>query len=72
MVEIDHPQAGLLRQARPAARFSQSPVSYRKPAPALGADSQRILSHLGLDDREIEELSAEGVTSFGPNEESAS
>ncbi|MGI9356664.1 MAG: CaiB/BaiF CoA transferase family protein [Rhizobiaceae bacterium] len=72
VVEIDHPQAGVLRQARPAPRFSQSPASFRKPAPALGADSQRILSHLGLDDREIEELSAEGVTSFGPNEESVS
>lgn len=65
VVEIDHPQAGMLRQARPAPRFSQTPASFRLPAPALGADSQRILSHLGLDDREIEELVEAAITSLG-------
>jgi len=65
VVEIDHPQAGTLRQARPAPRFSTTPASFRLAAPALGADSQRILSHLGLDDREIEELAEAGVTSLG-------
>ena len=47
LVEIDHPQAGLLRQARPAPRFSQTLASFRLPAPALGADSQRILGIWG-------------------------
>ena len=65
VVEIDHPVAGRLRQARPAPRFSQSPTSFRLPAPVLGADSHQILGHIGFSDAEIEQLAAEGITSLG-------
>lgn len=65
VVEIDHPVAGRLRQARPAPRFSSTPTSFRHPAPMLGADSHQILGHLGFSDAEIEDLVACGVTSLG-------
>ncbi len=65
IVEWEHPVAGTLRQAQPAARFSQTPSTFRAPAPALGADSHQVLSHLGLTDMEIEELAGSGVTSLG-------
>ena len=65
IVLVDHPEAGPLRQARPAPRFSQTPASFRLPAPTLGADSHQILGHLGLSDNEIEALAADGITSLG-------
>ena len=38
VVETDHPVAGRLRQARPAARFSATPTTIRRGAPALARD----------------------------------
>ena len=48
VLETDHPAAGRLRQARPAARFSGSPWELRHPAPALGADTEAVLAEAGL------------------------
>ena len=41
--EYDHPQAGRLRQARNAARFSGTPAGIRRPAPALGEHTEEVL-----------------------------
>ena len=65
VTEIDHPIAGRLRQARPAPRFSQTPTSFRLPAPILGADSHQILGHIGFSDDEIEQMAEAGITSLG-------
>ncbi|MCR9277652.1 MAG: CoA transferase [Pseudomonadaceae bacterium] len=48
--EIEHPVAGLLRQARPAARFSDTPASAGAPAPTIGQHSDDILRELGMAD----------------------
>jgi len=40
--EVEHPKAGRLRQARNAARFSGTPASIRRPAPALGEHTDEI------------------------------
>jgi len=72
VTEIDHPVAGRLRQANPAPRFSQTPTSFRLPAPILGADSHQILGHIGLSDDEIEQLAGDGVTSLGSHGEASS
>ncbi len=69
IAEIDHPVAGRLRQARPAPRFSQTPTSFRLPAPILGADSHQILGHIGLSDDEIEQMVSDGITSLGQHGE---
>jgi crotonobetainyl-CoA:carnitine CoA-transferase CaiB-like acyl-CoA transferase len=61
LVEIEHPEAGLIRQTRPAARFSKSEATIRTGAPALGAHTQEILGEINLSDDEIKALMQEGV-----------
>jgi crotonobetainyl-CoA:carnitine CoA-transferase CaiB-like acyl-CoA transferase len=56
VVEADHPAAGRLRQARPAARFSETPAEPGRPAPALGADTREVLAEAGLSEAAIEAL----------------
>ncbi|HEY2619905.1 MAG TPA: CoA transferase, partial [Acetobacteraceae bacterium] len=47
VVETEHPGAGRLRQARPAARFSATPTSMRRGGPALGEHTDEILAEIG-------------------------
>src|SRR3984885_8392102 len=47
VVEIEHPGAGRLRQARAAARFSATPVGIRRGAPVLGEHTDEILAEIG-------------------------
>lgn len=65
LVEYDHPTAGRLRQARPAARFADAPADPPRPAPELGADTDAVLRELGLPDSEIAALRADGVIGGG-------
>lgn len=48
-VDRDHPIAGLLREPRPAPRFSATPASISRPAPAYSADADDIARSVGLD-----------------------
>jgi crotonobetainyl-CoA:carnitine CoA-transferase CaiB-like acyl-CoA transferase len=66
IVETEHPIAGPIRQARPAPRFSDTPTSFRHPAPRLGQNSREILTELGLSESEIDKLASDGITSFEP------
>jgi crotonobetainyl-CoA:carnitine CoA-transferase CaiB-like acyl-CoA transferase len=59
--ESDHPQAGRLRQARPAARFSATPCSAVRGAPRLGEHTASVLHELGFSDAEVAELRAAGT-----------
>lgn len=56
IVETKHERAGLLRQARPAARFSVTPATIRHGAPALGENTESVLSELGYSAAEIAAL----------------
>jgi crotonobetainyl-CoA:carnitine CoA-transferase CaiB-like acyl-CoA transferase len=57
-VERHHPQAGRMREPRPAARFSATPAEPGAPAPVMGQHSDEIVAELGLD---AAELRAAGV-----------
>ncbi|MCZ6773125.1 MAG: CoA transferase [Proteobacteria bacterium] len=62
IVEIyEHPQAGTLRQARPAARFEGTPSTARRGAPGLGQHTEEILGEIGVSSEEIAELFNAGV-----------
>ena len=63
VVETEHAQAGKLRQARPAARFSETPATIRQGGPALGEHTAEILAELGYSPADIEAL--------GPREHAA-
>jgi crotonobetainyl-CoA:carnitine CoA-transferase CaiB-like acyl-CoA transferase len=59
--EYDHPQAGRLRQARAAARFSETPTAIRRGAPVLGQDTDAVLGEIGYSAEQIAGLRAEGA-----------
>ena len=51
-----------IRTVASPMRLSQTPVAYRAPPPALGADTEAVLrARLGLSDEEIARLRREGV-----------
>ena len=59
--QYDHPEAGRLRQARAAARFSATPTAIRSGAPALGEHTDEVLGEIGYSAAEIAGLWAEGA-----------
>jgi crotonobetainyl-CoA:carnitine CoA-transferase CaiB-like acyl-CoA transferase len=56
IIDTSHPDAGKLRQARPAARFEKTPSSIRRAAPHLGEHTDEVLREAGLSDTEIAAL----------------
>jgi formyl-CoA transferase len=45
----EHPIVGTIREARPAPRFSATPISPGDHAPTMGADTDEIVTSLGFD-----------------------
>jgi len=61
IMELEHPDFGTLREVRTAIKVGGA-VDHRRPAPALGADTEAILREvLGYSDKEISELRQAGV-----------
>lgn len=50
ILETVHPNAGPVREPRPAARFREHPVGGQRPAPMLGQHTEEILAELGIED----------------------
>ena len=61
IVESDHPQAGRMRQPRPAARFERTPAEIRSPAPLLGEHTDAVLTELGISPEQLAALRAAGI-----------
>ncbi len=62
IVDVDHPIAGQLRQARQAAQFSSTPETPFAPAPSLGEHTRGVLASAGFSDEEIDDLQAMKIT----------
>ncbi len=58
---LDYDDFGEVRQARPAAKFSETPAEIRGPGPRLGQHSMEILADLGYDEAERQRLVDNGV-----------
>jgi len=58
LIEYDHPDAGRVRQSRPAAIFDGEPNGVRMPSPALGQHTEEILRSVGCADALIAQLRA--------------
>jgi crotonobetainyl-CoA:carnitine CoA-transferase CaiB-like acyl-CoA transferase len=56
--ELDHPTEGKLLQARPPARFSESPAGINRMAPRLGEHTREVLREAGYAEAEVEALIA--------------
>lgn len=56
IVEMHQEGLGEVRQARPAARFSEDPARIQGPAPKLGEHTRMILADIGLEDNAIDKL----------------
>ena len=61
IVESDHPQAGRMRQPRPAARFAGTPAELRSPAPLLGEHTDEVLTELGISSEQLVALRTAGT-----------
>ena len=61
VIETEHPDAGRLRQSRPAALFSDTPTGPPRPAPRLGADTDAVLGEAGFDAAGIAALGEAGA-----------
>ncbi|MDR3362200.1 MAG: CoA transferase [Desulfovibrio sp.] len=61
-VEVDHPVAGKMKITGSHIKLSETPTSIRSPAPLLGQHSAEVYKELlGIDDKELATLKAEGV-----------
>ena len=61
ILETEHPRAGTVRSLGNPIKLDRTPPTSRTAAPVLGADTERILSEIGIDDRTIAELRDSGV-----------
>ena len=60
-IEVDHSAWGRLREVGFPWDFSETPASWRKPAPQLGEHTEEILLELGCTKEEISRLKGSGV-----------
>ncbi|MFN0160507.1 MAG: CaiB/BaiF CoA transferase family protein [Burkholderiales bacterium] len=58
---LQQPSVGEMRQARPAALFSNTPAAIRGPAPGLGEHTDAILQEIGYSAEAIADLKARSV-----------
>lgn len=62
VARMDHPVSGSVDLPANPIRLSETPVTYDRPPPPLGADTQDVLSRLlGLDPQAVTALAADGV-----------
>ncbi len=65
IAEIEHPEAGRIKQIAPTVKLSATPGDLRLPPPLLGQHTREILKSVDYTDEMIESLAREGVISTG-------
>jgi crotonobetainyl-CoA:carnitine CoA-transferase CaiB-like acyl-CoA transferase len=65
IVPLDHPVAGRTHALGVPVKFSATPGSVRRPAPAFGQHTAEVLQAFGFDAAQIEALAAEGAVVLG-------
>jgi crotonobetainyl-CoA:carnitine CoA-transferase CaiB-like acyl-CoA transferase len=60
-IDLARPDGTVVPGVANPIRLSGSPIEYTRPAPALGADTDEVLSRLGLSEAEIRTLRDSGV-----------
>lgn len=61
-VEVEHPQAGMLKLLRPWIRFSEMPTQIDHAGPAIGEHNAEVYKDLlGLDEEALRDLKAAGA-----------
>ena len=63
---LEHPTEGTIQQARPPARFSESPAGIHRLPPRLGQHTREILAEVGYSDSDIDALL--GAKAIGESE----
>ena len=61
LTEFEHPIAGPMRQARPPARFQETPADIFRCSPELGEHTREVLADAGFDADEITDLRARQI-----------
>ena len=56
IVEIDHPELGIMRMPKPPANFKGQGIFPRSLAPILGSDNREVLSSINVDDDTINRM----------------
>jgi crotonobetainyl-CoA:carnitine CoA-transferase CaiB-like acyl-CoA transferase len=59
--EREHPTAGVIRQAGPAAHFDKTPAEPGRMPPLHGEHTDEVLAELGIDEAERAALRADGI-----------
>ena len=61
IVDVEHPEEGTTRMTGFPWDFSQTPASYRRPAPKLGEHTDEVLAETGYSPEEIRQLREKGL-----------
>lgn len=61
LIEFEHPFAGPMRQARPPARFSETPAGIFRCSPELGEHTAQVLLEAGFAQDKIKDLKSRQV-----------
>ncbi|MFT7043337.1 MAG: crotonobetainyl-CoA:carnitine CoA-transferase CaiB-like acyl-CoA transferase [Candidatus Azotimanducaceae bacterium] len=61
IIEIEHPEAGTIRQTRPAARFSKTLPEIRYGAPRQGEHTTELLTEIGITAEQQAKLREHGI-----------
>lgn len=61
LVDVPDPELGSVRMVAPTPRLGHTPAAVSWPGPPLGAHNREVYGEIGIDDRQLDELTRAGV-----------